>query len=209
MKSLLVLAALLAVVGAVVHVPHTRTLTLSISASEQRCFYAYVSSAEDRVMFSYQVRAGHTDFDVEVKRPDGGTVFYSAASEHDAENRVFFVAQKPGEYSFCLDNTGHSRSEKIIAIQVAVESHKHNLKRSDPLVKSLRHVSANLQGLVAEQVSLRTREREHRDTIESNNTRVITRFIIELTAMLAMSVGQVWYLRRLFNKRTSGARSAA
>ena len=195
--------------AAVKHIPQTRSLTVSITAAEERCFYAYSAHAEDRVMFHFQVRQGQTDFDVHVKRPNGDTVYYSAASEHGNEDKVYFITKEAGEYAFCLDNTGHSRSEKIVALMIAIKSRTQVTKKTDPLIKMLQKARASLDQLINDQVYLRTREWEHRDTMESNNFRVVIRSLIELGVLLAMSVGQVWYLRRLFDKKTSGQRAAA
>ena len=189
------------------HVPHTRSLTIVLKSGERRCFFAVAKSRDDRIMMGFQVRTGHTDFDIEVRDPKQNTVFYSAAAEHDAENRIFFVAQHSGEYSLCLDNTGHSRSEKVVAIELQCSSSERQVKRIDPLTRSLKHIQATAKALYEDQLYLRSREREHRDTIESNNTRVLVRSIIEIGAMLAMSVGQVYYLRSLFSRKAS--RSAA
>jgi hypothetical protein len=199
MRAVLVAVLLLAStlcwcgVEAVVHIPQTRELTIVMTAGEQRCFFAYSAAVGDRFMFGYQVRTGHTDFDIEIQAPDQATVFYSAANEHDSENKVFFVAQQKGKYRFCLDNTGHSRSEKVVAINLAVKGDlKDFSKRSDPLTQSLAHIDAYAKAVLQDQQHLRARERDHRDTVESSNTRVIVRAVIEILVMLAMSVGQVY-----------------
>eukprot|EP00672_Neobodo_designis_P019782 CAMPEP_0174853094 /NCGR_PEP_ID=MMETSP1114-20130205/27354_1 /TAXON_ID=312471 /ORGANISM="Neobodo designis, Strain CCAP 1951/1" /LENGTH=211 /DNA_ID=CAMNT_0016087715 /DNA_START=41 /DNA_END=676 /DNA_ORIENTATION=+ len=189
------------------HVPPTRALTIILKAGERRCFMAHARQLDDRIMIGFQVRSGHTDFDMEVLDPKMNTVFYSAAAEHDTENKLFFTAQHTGEYTYCLDNSGHSRTEKVIAIQLATSSNRASRKKVDPLVRSLRQINSAAKALLEDQVHLRAREREHRETIESNNTRVVWRSILEIGAMLAMSVGQVYYLRSLFARKAS--RSAA
>ena len=209
MKLVATLAAVLLFLAsaavAVVHVPATRSLTIILKPGERRCFYAHAKKLDDRIMIGFQVRQGHTDFDMEVKDPKMNTVFYSAAAEHDAENKIFFVAQHSGEYSYCLDNTGHSRSEKVVAIQLATSSGEKAMVKPDPLLRSLRHIESAARALLEDQVHLRARERDHRDTLESNNTRVLWRSFLEIGAMLLMSVGQVYYLRSLFTKKERSA----
>jgi p24 family protein beta-1 len=206
--ALLAVTALAVAVSAEIpHVPPTRALTIILKAGERRCFMAHARKLDDRIMIGFQVRSGHTDFDMEVLDPKMNTVFYSASAEHDSENRLFFTAQHTGEYTYCLDNSGHSRSEKVIAIQLATSSGAAKSKRADPLVRSLRQINAHARALLNDQVHLRAREREHRETLESNNTRVLWRSVLEIGAMLAMSVGQVYYLRSLFARKAS--RSAA
>jgi hypothetical protein len=45
---------------------------------------------------------------------------------------------------------------------------------------------------------MKTRERAHRDTSESTNTRVQWYSIIESVLLVGMSMWQIHYLRRLF-----------
>ena len=202
---MIVFVALLvaAVVAEIPHVPPTRALTIVLKAGERRCFMTYGRKLDDRVMIGFQVRSGHTDFDMEVLDPKMNTVFYSAAAEHDSENKIFFTAQHTGDYTYCLDNSGHSRSEKIIAIQLQTSSNNLVHRKVDPMVRALRQITTSARALLEDQVHLRARERDHRETIESNNTRVLWRSILEIGAMLAMSVGQVYYLRSLFARKAS------
>ena len=84
-------------------------------------------------------------------------------------------------------------------------SKRRATRKIDPLIKSLAKTEAALISLIDDQVYMRARERNHRETLESNNTRIVVRWLIEVSVMLAMSVGQVYYLRKLFAKKAQRA----
>ena len=149
-------------------------------------------------MLHYQVTQGFQDFEAWINRPDGAKLFMAKEGEHGPEQKIYFEAKTAGEYEFCIHNNGASNSEKLIMISMATLSKRRAQKKVDPIVKTLAKSEAALISLAEDQAYMRTREREHRETLESNNTRVIVRGVIEIIMMLAMSVGQVYFLRRLF-----------
>lgn len=208
-KSTVVPLLLLFLVASTCHglviVPQTHSVTMAIAPQEQRCFYTIARHVNDRLYFKFQLHTGKDDFDVHVQHPDGNTVFQAFSGEHDGEGTVYFEAKSYGEYSFCIDNNGPSSTEKVIRVSAAVLSKKRADRQLDPLLKTLAKTEAGLIALDEDQVYMRARERDHRVTIESNNTRITVRWIIEVIALLMMSVGQVWYLRRLFSKKETRA----
>jgi hypothetical protein len=185
-------------------VPQSESIT-AIIANEDRCFHVVSRAEQDRVMFSFQVRQGSNDFDVRVDGPDGNTIYYSENGNHDHEDSMYFVTKTPGEHSLCIDNRGFGKTEKVVRLTAALMSFRSSRRKIDPLLHSMSKAEAKLISLVEDQAYLRTREYEHRTTLESNNTRLVVRWLVEVSVLLAMSVGQVWYLRRLFQKRSQRA----
>ena len=185
-------------------VPQSHSIT-AIVANEDRCFYVMSKTANDRLFFQFQVRQGANDFDVRVDGPDGNTIFYSENGHHDHEGSMYFLSKSPGEHSICIDNRGFAKSEKVIRLTVALMSLKKSKRKLDPLMHSMAKAEANLIALTEDQAYMRMREVEHRTTLESNNTRLLVRWIAEMAVLLAMSVGQVWYLRKLFQRKMQRA----
>jgi p24 family protein beta-1 len=185
-------------------VPQSHSMVLIIG-NERRCVYAHTASANERVHFQYQVRSGSNDFAVSVEHPDGEVVFAAEAGEHVHEDRIFFVTKQIGEYSFCIDNSGRGRDEKVIRLSVAVMSVKKLKKKMDPLLKTMIKAEAGLLALNEDQAYLRAREADHRVTIESNNTRILVRWVLELFAILGLSFGQIQLLQKLFKKKAERA----
>ena len=63
-----------------------------------------------------------------------------------------------------------------------------------PLESALETMSSTLHSCEREQMKLRGRERAHRDTVESTNTRVLWWSILEASLLCAVGV---WQLRSL------------
>lgn len=185
-------------------VPQAHSLVLLLG-NEQRCVYAKALTANERVFFQYQVRSGSAEFGLTIEHPDGSAVFVSEAGEHSHEDRIYFQTRQAGEYAFCIDNSGRGRDEKVIRVSVAMMSIKKIKKKMDPLLKTMAKAETGLIALNEDQAYLRARERDHRVTIESNNTRILVRWLIEISVMIGLSFGQVMLLRKLFTKKTERA----
>jgi p24 family protein beta-1 len=197
-------AICVAVAAPIEIIPQTHSMVLVI-ANERRCVYAHTETANERVFFQYQVRSGSNDFALTIEHPDGEMVFYAEAGEHHHEDRVFFVTKQMGEYSFCIDNSGRGRDEKVIRLSVAMLSVKKLKKKLDPLLKTMVKAEAGLIALNEDQAYLRAREADHRVTIESNNTRILVRWLLEIAAIVGLSYGQIHMLQKLFKKKTERA----
>lgn len=184
------------------HLPHQHQLTVVLKKGDaDRCFYVHSGVLEDRMFFEYRAKSGKINFDVTIKQPGGQVVFQSAAGEYEEKggNKVFFISKAIGEYSMCLGNPTDNKAS--VVINAAVASKKRAAKKRDPVVRSVGVMRATVEALLQDQEFLRSRERSHRDTLEDTNVRLLVRFFVEVIALLGMSVGQVYFLRRLFDKR--------
>lgn len=72
----------------------------------------------------------------------------------------------------------------------------------DPIEKSILRLNAGLGLIQNQQKHLRTREREHRDTAEKANSRVLWWSLLEILILVGISVLQVYYLKRFFETRS-------
>ena len=184
------------------HLPHHHSLGVILKKGDpDRCFYITSNVAEDRMFFEYRAKSGKINFDVTIKQPGGQVVFQSLAGEYEETggNKIFFVSKATGEYSICLGNPTEARL--ALTVNAAVASKKRATRKRDPVVRSVGVMKATVEALLEDQEFLRGRERAHRDTLETHNTQVLLRFMFEVVVLLSMSVGQVFFLRRLFDKR--------
>lgn len=202
--SLLLILLTTSLVSAVDVIPQLHTMTLVVASNTERCVYAVTGTKNDRVLLHYQVRSGSSDFNVRIRSPNDKMVYHAATGEHEHEDKIFFVAKEAGEYAFCIDNVGFG-GDKTVRMSVALMSVKKSRARMDPLMKAMSMAEAGLIELHEDQVFMRARERDHRVTLESNNTRMTVRWVIELAAMLALSLGQVYFLQKLFKDRRERA----
>jgi hypothetical protein len=181
------------------HLSKQHALTLVLTPGHQpRCVFTTAAGADDRMFFSYRVRNGRNDFDIAVRHPDESVVFLSEANEHDDSNQVYFIAKMAGDYRICFTNP---RGESVVTVMAGAASKKVATRKRDAVVKTIAMTEATLTALLEDQEVLRARERGHRDSMESHNTQLIIRFVVEVAVMLAMSVGQVYFLRRLFQRK--------
>lgn len=185
-------------------VPQSHSITVVV-ANEERCVHVMSKTSLDRVFCQFQVRQGTNDFDVRIDGPDGQTIYYSENGHHDQEGTMYFLTKDPGEHSICIDNRGFGKSEKIVRLTTAMQSLKQSKRKLDPLLHSMSKAEATLIALTEDQTYMRMREVEHRTTLESNNTRLAVRWVVEVAVLLAMSVGQIWYLKKLFQRKTHRA----
>jgi p24 family protein beta-1 len=185
------------------HVPHHHSLTIVLKNGDaERCFYVQSRVLEDRMFFEYRVRQGRPYFDVHVRSPDGQTIFQSLTGEYEETegNKIFFISKTVGEYSLCLSG---ATQETAVTVNAAVASKKRATQKRDPVLRQVSMLKASLEGLLEDQDYLRSRERAHRDTLEGHNTQVLIRFFLEVIVLLGLSVGQVVFLRRLFDRKNT------
>jgi|GEM_PF-3860660 len=62
-------------------------------------------------------------------------------------------------------------------------------------------LSTTLEGVKREQEYMQIRDRTHREINESTNSRVVMWSFFEAFVLVAISAGQVYYLRRFFEVR--------
>lgn len=72
---------------------------------------------------------------------------------------------------------------------------------NNKLEEMIRELSGTLTGVKHEQEYMQVRDRIHRSINESTNQRVVVWSFFEAVILVAMTVGQVYYLKRFFEVR--------
>lgn len=176
-------------------------IAVRIPAHKNECFYEDVRGAGRKVYLHYMVTSGGSlDIDATIYGPDQQIIW---SAEKERETRVLFKARLPGVHKFCFSNQMSTLTTKIVAFNVQVGDPSDSVKDHavDPMERSIIHIAQGLNEIKNEQTYLRTRERIHRDTAESTNTRVLLWSMAEIGLIVALGIGHVWYLRRLFESR--------
>lgn len=183
-------------------VSHAAAVAIRLAAHREECAYEEVASTGTKVYVHFLVTSGGAmDVDVTIYTPDNQIVWQA---ERSKESRVLFKARVAGTYRFCFSNKMSTITAKVVAFNILVgdpadvTSKTHQV---DPMERSLVRISQGLQEIKNEQNYLRTRERIHRDTTESTNTRVLLMSVGEIAVIVLLGIGHVWYLRRLFESR--------
>jgi hypothetical protein len=201
-SAVLLLAALaVTVAGKQGSIPPNVALSVRVPAHRQECFYEDVNAARTKVFFHFMVtNGGNLDIDVHVYGPDSNLIW---STEREQEQRILFKSKLPGAHKFCFSNKMSTVLLKTVAfsIQVGDPSEGTQAHPVDPMEKSLIHIAEAITEVRNEQNYLTTRERLHRDTTESTNTRVMWFSVGEVALIAGIGALQIMYLKAAFEKR--------
>eukprot|EP00695_Tsukubamonas_globosa_P000177 TRINITY_DN1130_c0_g1_i1.p1 TRINITY_DN1130_c0_g1~~TRINITY_DN1130_c0_g1_i1.p1 ORF type:complete len:201 (-),score=50.08 TRINITY_DN1130_c0_g1_i1:66-668(-) len=194
MKSAVVICALLCYFVCV------NSLTFKLDAHKEECFYEDIEKPGVKVLLQFQVSSGgFLDIDVNIYNPDNN-VIHSVTRE--SEGRFTFTSDKKGTYRFCFGNMMSTVTPKTVSFNIvagdSLDPSLAKLENLDPIERSIVRLSEGLNAIQNEQKYLRMRERTHRDTSESTNSRVLWWSIFEAFVLVGMSVLQVFFLKRFF-----------
>lgn len=81
------------------------------------------------------------------------------------------------------------------------EAEGHEGENNNKLEEMIRELSGTLTGVKHEQEYMQVRDRIHRSINESTNSRVVMWSFFEALILVAMTLGQVYYLKRFFEVR--------
>ncbi|KAF9946933.1 p24 complex component [Mortierella alpina] len=151
----------------------------------------------DYFHISFQVgEGGHLDID-----------FWANPNEtlvHDARKvatQTFFHEVKiKGKYEYCLSNSFSAVTEKKVAFNVYVTKpdNEDSENKEDPLASEIRELAAGIQEIKNEQEYTIAREKSHRNTAESTNSRVVWWSLFQSAILFFVCVFQIMYLKRFF-----------
>merc|ERR1719272_186760 len=197
-RSVLVLA-LLAVV------PAASGLGIHIDAHEEECFFDTIKVGT-KVGVSFQVaEGGFLDIDVTIKGPDEKIIY---SGERETDGKYTFSAHMDGIYRYCFSNKMSTMTPKLVVFNVAIGGQTHSSSKEidekhDRLHDSVRELAEALYNVKREQSLMDVREHTHRQINESTNSRVVYWSFFEAMVLLTMSIGQIYYIHRFFEVRTT------
>jgi p24 family protein beta-1 len=177
--------------------------SFQIDAHREECFIENVREGRS-VGIRFQVTAGgFLDVDVRITGPDN-LIIYSG--ERENEGKYSFVAHASGAYSFCFSNQMSTLTPKTVSLTLNVgeEDNKGTAATKEtltPLENSILQLSDGLTAIAEEQEYIKIRERVHRDTSESTNSRVVWWTFFEAFWLIGISVWQIVSLRRVFEQQ--------
>ncbi|KAJ8139639.1 hypothetical protein OY671_007152 [Metschnikowia pulcherrima] len=113
------------------------------------------------------------------------------------------TADMDGKYQYCFSNEKTSRVDLDVSFNVhGVVYIDVNDPDSDTLDYSISRLNQLTSDVKAEQNYLVIRERTHRNTAESTNSRVKWWSVFQIILVAANSLFQVYYLKRFFEVRS-------
>eukprot|EP00672_Neobodo_designis_P018139 CAMPEP_0174854436 /NCGR_PEP_ID=MMETSP1114-20130205/31146_1 /TAXON_ID=312471 /ORGANISM="Neobodo designis, Strain CCAP 1951/1" /LENGTH=205 /DNA_ID=CAMNT_0016089129 /DNA_START=30 /DNA_END=647 /DNA_ORIENTATION=+ len=180
--------------------PHTM-LSVRVLAHKDECFYEDVNSAGTKVFLHFAVtNGGALDIDAAVYGPDNQLIW---TADKEMEGRILFKAKIPGPHRFCFSNRMSTVSVKTVTFSVHVGDSAEAEEKldKDPLQRSISHLKEGLTEIKNEQTFLRVRDRDHRTTAETINTRVMVWSIVEILIIVGLTAAELMYLVGRFEKR--------
>ncbi|KAF7729149.1 p24 complex component [Apophysomyces ossiformis] len=204
----------LAIVAAVIClITVVASLSIDIAPYSQECFFEQLAEG-DKMTISYQVADGDSrGIDFTLYGPRNNEL-KSAYGETSAIH--VFVAPSDGKYEYCFSNKASSVPVKSVNFNVhdmlkvernaAGESRtvchpQHTnweIEHIDPIENEIRELADSIFAIKAEQEYIVVRERQHRNTAESTNSRVKWWSIGQLILLAVVCFWQVFYLKRFF-----------
>ncbi|WFD29779.1 hypothetical protein MSPP1_000792 [Malassezia sp. CBS 17886] len=191
-----------------------RPLSSWVPNQEKSCYHAWVDQKFEKVGFYFAVQEGG-DFDIDyvVKTPSDRVVIDGRkATQED----IVFTANEFGEYSFCFENFAVSHGDKLVDFDITVESEprldlpiaKAALlsEKSSPVEESMSKLDSDLMAVERTLRYFRVRENNGFSLVETTRKRITRYSIVQALAIIAISAGQVFIVRLLFDKGASASR---
>ncbi|KAF7313585.1 Supernatant protein factor [Mycena chlorophos] len=169
---------------------------IDIEAGKKECFFEDLHK-HDKMTVTYQVGGGgHLDIDFWLSDPESRVL---GKQVRQSTGTVSITAEKDGRHDYCFSNQMSAIADKIVSFNVhGVIYVGEDADIVAPIEREIRRFSNGLQSIKDEQEYIVVRERTHRNTAESTNSRVKWWSIMQAIGIFAVVGWQVYYLKSFF-----------
>jgi len=198
---------------------------LTIDAHAEECFFDRVTTGTKMGLTFEVIEGGFLDIDVVITgKLIVNTISQSNSSmlihlgpddkvihqeDRASSGKYTFAAHMDGIYKYCFGNKMSTMTPKAVMFSMDVgdqpktgEEAKNDAATShNKLEDMIKELSASLTSVKHEQEYMAVRDRIHRSINESTNSRVVLWAFFEALVLVAMTLGQVYYLKRFFEVR--------
>jgi len=168
---------------------------IDVKASRKECFFEDLH-INDKMTVTYQVGAGgHLDIDFWLDDP------LNVALQKDLKSStgtVSVTAEVDGRYTYCFSNEMSTLQDKVVSFNVHGVIYVPDDGTIAPIEREVRDLAVGLQAVKDEQEYIVIRERRHRDTAESTNSRVMWWSIFQAVILFCVCGWQIYYLQSFF-----------
>ncbi|XP_042233875.1 transmembrane emp24 domain-containing protein 2-like isoform X9 [Homarus americanus] len=192
---------------------------VTVDAHAEECFFEKVTTGTKLGLAFEVAEGGFLDIDIKIYSPDGKIVH---EGERESNGRYTFPASMDGVYTYCFSNKMSTMTPKIVMFSMDVGegikpgheaangeegwdmqnfSQTGEAAGGNKMEDMIRELSAALSGVKHEQDYMEVRERIHRSINDNTNSRVVLWSVFEALVLVAMTIGQVYYLKQFFEVR--------
>jgi len=193
-------------------VPGARAYFIVVDAHSEECFHDRVVKGTKMGLTFEVAEGGFLDIDVKITGPDEKVVYNG---ERESSNKYTFAAYMDGQYKYCFSNAMSTMTPKTVmfSMDIGEEPKKEGEVGADgkpvadaggkenKLEEMISELHTAMTGVKHEQEYMMIRDRIHRSISESTNSRVVIWAFFENLVIIAMTLGQVYYLKRIFEVR--------
>ncbi|CCG82900.1 Endosomal protein P24B [Taphrina deformans PYCC 5710] len=176
--------------------------SITIPPHARECFHEQLHK-EDRMTVNFQTDVGgNQQINFWLTDPSNGIIHQNP---HTSMGDYSFEAMMDGKYTYCFLNQGDDGENREVSFNVhgVVYVSEDDPEHQDPLDKEIKELSELVAQVKDEQEYIVIRERVHRDTSESTNSRVKWWSIGQTVLLVAVCLFQVIYLKRFFEVKVS------
>jgi len=182
---------------------HCLPYFINVDAHAEECFFDRVQNGTKLGLTFEVIEGGFLDIDVRVTGPDGEEVI---SRERESNGKITFAAAKTGAYTYCFSNKMSTMTPKGVMFSMDVGEPQAAAgadgdAHPNKLGEMIKELSTALVGVKHEQEYMEVRDKIHRKINESTNSRVVMWSFFEAVVLVAMTIGQVYYLKRFFEVR--------
>jgi len=175
---------------------------ITLDAHSEECYFEK-AIAGTKLGFTFEViEGGFLDIDVTIFDPEGSMIHQEPKA---SSGKYTIEANKDGPYKYCFSNKMSTVTPKVVMFSIETArqvQHKMSGAEDQENVRGmLKDLDNAMAGVKHELEYLSVRDRIHRRINESTNTRVVVWTWIEFLILVAVSFGQIMYIKRFFEVR--------
>ncbi|RXW21191.1 hypothetical protein EST38_g4688 [Candolleomyces aberdarensis] len=168
---------------------------VEVPAGKKECFFEDLH-VHDKMTVTYQVgEGGQLDIDFWLTDPQAKVV---SKQIRQSTGSVAVTAETDGRYEYCFSNLMSAIADKMVSFNVHGVIYVSGDDVVAPVEREIRALAAGLTSVKDEQEYMVVRERTHRNTAESTNSRVKWWSILQAIVLFSVVAWQIYYLKSFF-----------
>ncbi|KAK2466481.1 hypothetical protein APHAL10511_002123 [Amanita phalloides] len=168
---------------------------IEVSAGNKECFFEDLHK-NDKMTVTYQVGGGgHLDIDFWLTDPSNAVLGKHIRQDTGS---VSITATLEGRHEYCFSNQMSAIADKMVSFNVHGVLYVGEDDVVAPIEREIRSFAIALTAVKDEQEYIVIRERTHRNTAESTNSRVKWWSIMQTVVLFSVVAWQVYYLKSFF-----------